>query len=529
MKMQTVTIPFRGGLNLASNAQELLAAPNEAIRLTNFECSKAGGYRRISGFEPFGPAVPGAGPIEGVKTYRGALAVRDGTVYHLEEGGTNWTSLVSGRSAGRYMFVPYTFAGKSYVFAVDGVNAPLCIRKDVTGTEGGDHVAEITEGTALVGAKYLEIYKNQLVIAGCADDPSAFYYSSHATTDLITPEDDAKEIPQENFNGSTAGSIAVGEPITGLKMHRDILYVFCERSIHKVVGLETDAPEVKPVTNDIGCIDGFTIQEIGGDLMFLAHDGLRNIKNTERLNDIELGVVSRKVSPVLDPVINDVGRYEFYSTVLREKNQYRLWFIDRNNADSAQRGIIASYTYEPNQDRFAWAFSELEGLGVTCVDSDFQERQERILHGNQLGEVHQQEKGHTFNGARIFYVYQSPYTDFGDPSIRKVIHKIGYFVRAEGDIQMGLELRYNYENGDTHQPLIYPMEPMALAAIFGDSSVRYGDPLIRYGARNTLDRSLYTEGSGFFVSFRIKSLNTIDDYPFDLQSMQVDMTAGGKV
>jgi len=528
MKMQTVTIPFRGGLNLASNSQELLATPNEAIRLTNFECSRQGGYRRISGYEVVEGALPNTGTVTGVTNYRGILAVKNGIVYHQPDGSTSWNNIASGKTGERCMFLGFSWVGKDYMFLTDGETAPMVIRVD-DGTEGGSHIANITEGTALTGAKYCEMYKNQLVLAGCADDPTAIYYSSFATTDLISPEDDDKEIPQENFNGSTSGSIAFGDNITGLKMHRDILYVFCENSIHKVIDLETSAPLAKPLTSDIGCIDGFTIQEIGGDLLFLAPDGIRTIQNTERLNDIELGVISRNVAPILDPVIADVGRYEYYSVVLREKNQYRFWYIDKNNVDQAQRGLILSYTYDPHQKSFAWAFSELEGLGVTCVSSGFNNKVERVLHGNQEGSVCQQERTHRFNGRRIFYVFQTPYTDFGDPSIRKVIHKCDYLIRAEGDIQLGMELRYNFENNDWHQPDIYPMEAMSRAAIYGDPNVRYADPLVRYGASTVADRSLYTEGSGFYVSFRIKSLDIIDDYPFDIQSLQVDMTTGGKV
>jgi len=547
MNMNTVTIPFRGGLNLASNAQELLASPNEAIRLTNFECSKQGGYRRISGFIKHDDvAVPGTGKITGIKNYHGTIVARDTGVYHsfdesywleISKDVTNVTeaSVESAASVprdpnGRYMFQKFIWTSTEYLFAVDGVGNPLII--SIVGDErtGATYrVKEITEGTALTGAKYCTMFKSQLVLAGFPNDPSAFYYSSLATTDLVSPADDDKEIPQEKFSGSTAGSISVGDTITGLKMHRDILYIFCENSIWKAVGLETGQPEVQPVTRDIGCLDGFSIQEAGGDLIFLAPDGLRNIKNTERLNDIELGVLSRKVSKILDTVLRNRNRYDFYSTVIREKNQYRLWWTDEENIDTSQRGLIAAYTYEAQNNNFAWAFSELEGLGVTCVDSDWNVHQERVLHGNQAGTLGEQEQGGTFDGNRINYVFQTPYTDFGDVSIRKNIHKCNFLTKPEGDVQMGMEIRYDFESNDVFQPLIYPMAVITQPAVFGDPLVTLGDPLIRFGARDIPNKSLYTEGSGKYVSFRIKSLNTIDDAPFDLQSMQVELTAGGKI
>ncbi len=545
--MSTVVIPFRGGLNLASNAQELLAKPNEAIRLTNFECSKQGGYRRISGYIKHDDvAVPESGDILGIKNYKGTIVARGTGLYHsfdesywlqinkdltnVNEATAIGTAALPRDTSARYMFETFTWATKDYIFAVDGVGNPQVISIVGDQRTGATYrTKEIVEGTALEGAKYCTVFKNQLVIAGFPQERSAFYYSSHATTDLIGGEDDDKEIPQENFNGSTAGSISVGDIITGLKPHRDVLYVFCENSIWKVVGLDTGTPEVKPVTRDIGCVDGFTIQEAGGDLLFLAPDGLRNLKNTERLNDIELGVMSRKVSKILDPVLARADRYEFYSTVVRAKNQYRIWYIDKENIDASQRGLNAAYTFDAATGKFDWGFAELEGLGVTCVDSDFHEGVERIIHGNQAGTLGEQEQGNTFDGAQIFYLFQSPYTDFGDVSIRKNIHKVNFLTRPEGDVQMGLEIRYDFESSDVFQPAIYPMAVISMPAVYGDPLVTYGDPLVKFGARDIPDRSLFTEGSGKVVSFRIKSLQTIDDAPFDLQSLQVELTGGGKI
>ncbi len=548
--MKTLTIPCRGGLNLSSNNQELLGKPNECIRLTNFEPSKQGGYRRISGFSELSTVdVPGTGRVLGIRNYQGTIACKNDEVYHsFDDGETYWVqvnfdstnvneaTMLAGTelprtSAGRYMFAEHTVGTKKYILMVDGVNNP-----SVLSIEGTDRATasyrykDIVEGTSLVGAQYGVMVKEQYVIAGMPNDPTAIYYSSHASTDLIQPgEDDDKEIPQENYNGSTAGYIGVGDIVTGLAMHRDVLYVFCESSIVKISGMEAGSPVVTPVTRDIGCVDGFSIQEIGTDLLFLAPDGLRTLAKTDRLDDLELGVVSRKISKIIDPRVLQKEDYEFNSTVIRAKNQYRLWFTDLTNIDSSQRGIIAAYTFDSNTGNFSWDYAELEGLGVSAVDNSYHNTKERIVHGNQAGEVHLQESGGTFNGTAIFYMYQSPFTDLGDISVRKNMHKVAVLTRPEGNVEMGLELRYDYNGADVHQPEVYPMEAVSLPAIFGDSLVTFGDPLVLFGSRDVADVGLYTEGSGFTVSFRIISLGTINDYPFDIQSLQIDLTAGGKI
>lgn len=530
--MQMLSIPCRGGLDLSSNNHELLKTPGVAIDLVNFECSKEGGYRRINGYTEVTTEVPTSGTMYGVINYKGILACRGDTIQHTEDN-VNWTEVATGRTGvKRYMFRKHYYAGKEYVYMVDGVNEPAVFSIDSLGVH---RFAVITgdptdSSTPLMGTKYCALFKNQLVLAGMDASPTSIFYSSVADTDFTSPEDDNKETPLENFDGATSGVLDFGDIVTGIKTHRETLFVFCQNSIFRVTGLDSGQVQSIPVTRDIGCIDGFTIQEVGGDLLFLAPDGLRTIAKTERLDDIEMGTISRKVGKLLDPRISQKDRFNFQSTVIREKNQYRLWYTDPVNPLTAQRGLIASYTYISETNSFEWCFSEMLGLSVSSVDNSYHEGKERIIHVNHIdSKVMLQESGSTFNGARIFYVCQLAFSDYGDLSIRKNIHKAILNSRAEGAVEMGLELRYDYNHNDVFQPLIYPLERMTLPAIFGRPNSIFGDSAVLFGATTFGDTEVYTEGSGFVVSLRIRSLDTIDDSSFDLQSFQIDLTAGGKI
>ena len=285
-----------------------------------------------------------------------------------------------------------------------------------------------------------------------------------------------------------------------------------------------------PVTRDIGCLDGFTIQEVGGDLIFLAPDGLRTIAKTERLDDIELGVISRKISEIIGPRVKQAKLYLFSSTVIREKNQYRIWFTRLDNALGSQRGIIASFTFIAENGSFEWAFSETSGLGVLCADNGYHDGSERIIHCNHIeNTVMLQEKGDTFNGETIDYVCQLAFTDYGQIGVRKTIHKVLMNSKAEGNVEAGLDVRYDYNGRDVFQPAVYPLNRMTLPAIFGKNQSIFGDPVVLFGATTYGDTDVYTEGSGFTVSLRVRSLNTIQDAPFDIQSFNIDLTAGGKI
>ncbi len=56
---------------------------------------------------------------------------------------------------------------------------------------------------------------------------------------------------------------------------RDDLIIFCKNSIYKLVNINSSSTiAVQPITKNIGCLDGDSIQEIGGQLLFLGPDGV---------------------------------------------------------------------------------------------------------------------------------------------------------------------------------------------------------------------------------------------------------------
>ena len=68
--LRDATIIARGGLYTNEDALTLAATqPGAAIRLTNFEISQFGGYRRMNGYTAFdssNPTVPGTGSVLGL-------------------------------------------------------------------------------------------------------------------------------------------------------------------------------------------------------------------------------------------------------------------------------------------------------------------------------------------------------------------------------------------------------------------------------------------------------------------------------
>ena len=130
-----------------------------------------------------------------------------------------------------------------------------------------------------------------------------------------------------------------------------------------------------PVTKNVGCLDGRSIQEIAGDLIFLSPDGIRTIAGTARIGDVELGTVSKQIQER----INGIGFDNISSVVIRTKSQYRLFYPTTGGLETGSYGIIGVIKANP-QGQIGWEFSDLKGIKAASCDSDFVGNNETVVH-----------------------------------------------------------------------------------------------------------------------------------------------------
>ena len=83
--------------------------------------------------------------------------------------------------------------------------------------------------------------------------------------------------------------------------------------------------QLAEVAKDVGTIAHHSIQELGGDLLFLSKDGFRTIAGTERIGDVELGTVSKQIQKR----IADIGYDNVTAVVIGDKSQYRLFYTKK--------------------------------------------------------------------------------------------------------------------------------------------------------------------------------------------------------
>ena len=214
-----------GGLVL--NRSTFMMQPGQALELENFEPDIEGGYRRINGFSKYVTAVvphtsDTSEKILMVATFASKVVAARGTnIFTADAGGSSWTTVDSGRtSAGKYTFERFNFDGNDKLIVADGTNAPTVFNTSFTATDvssgGGGEVS-----TAVTGAKFVKAFKEHMFYAGMANSKQEIIFS--------VPFD------EDNFaTGSGAGSIKVDDTVTGLKVFRDNLFIFCENRIFNV-------------------------------------------------------------------------------------------------------------------------------------------------------------------------------------------------------------------------------------------------------------------------------------------------------
>jgi hypothetical protein len=529
--LQPYGLSCKGGLNTNLNQFEMLQTPGSALELENFEVDTDGGYRRVQGFTRFGSSNPnGSNPILGLFVYADGLIAASGTDLFFTLDGTTWlqinrSSVDSGgdnystftsrsvltiTNQGQCNFALYDGSSQyGELVITNEASAFKPVYFKMTGTGALTNRTYFFREITVSGTVYptvCTIHDRHLVVGGDANNPNTIYYSGTNTI--------------ENFTSSSAGSITFDDKVVGIKSFRQDLVIFAKNSIYKLVNINDSASiAVQPVTTNVGCLDNHTIQEVAGDLVFLAPDGFRTVAGTARIGDVELSSVSRQIQEVTEKIAADIKNLIVSSAVLRQKSQYRIFYSGSEQQPADSLGIIGTLTREG----FVW--STTKGLQARAFVSGFDsDKVEQTFHGDKDGFVyrHDSQKNSTessfiHNGVEvpIRAQYKTPHFDFGDFGTRKNIRYIKISFTPLGDVLPTLRVRYDYEDLNTPQPEDYTLETIPIPALFGTglfNKAVFGasnDPLVRQAI----------QGAGHSVSFRI----TTDDkrVPYAVNGMYI--------
>jgi len=498
-----------GGLVLDKSV--FVMQPGEAKSLINYEPDIGGGYAKLKGFVKFSDTeVTGSGGILGLAFYGNnkLIACRAANVMHGTGG--SWTSITTGRtSAGRYDFTSYDWDAVENLAMADGVNNAAFFDgstlTDITAANGG------TKPTA---PDVVQEFKGHLFFGGMSNSPH--------TVKFCAPYD------ENDFSASSgAGEIAFGSDIISLKPFRDNLIIFCRESIYRLAGSSSADFQVAPVTRNIGCLSHYSVQEIGGDLIFLAPDGLRTIAGTEKIGDTELGTVSKQVQTRLNSLSQDqLSRVS--SHVIRAKSQYRLYFPADSDSEANAVGLIAVVKTNLNTGQIGWEFADLKGIKPKIAESGYISDQEKVVHGDYDGGfVYLQESGSTFAGTNMACTYRTADFNMGDVGIRKNMQRVITNYEPSGTVaSVNMDLIYDYGDVTVNNPATYDFIDPAGAAFYSSTTSLYGTT--EYGAATYTPLSRQSvEGSGFAVALKFTDTSTNPTYTF--KGFSLEFTPGARM
>jgi hypothetical protein len=392
--------------------------------------------------------------------------------------------------AGKTRFSRYNYTGTEKIAIVDGTNVPALY-------DGTTFIALNDAPSDAIGAEFVTSFKSQLFFA---KDNLLLFTAPFSDNDFTA--------------AAGSGTISVGANITGLVVFRQQLIIFTESSIFQLVGNTISDFQLQPVTIDIGCVDKDTIQEVGGDVMFLGPDGLRLLSATDRIGDFGLAVVSKSIQQE----VTDLYQYNtsFTSVVIRNKSQYRLLGYNANTSQENAQGVLGTQFAGQGGEGMAWA--ETRGIRAYVADSRFYQNAETIVFANDDGYLYQMEEGNSFDGSNIKTTFATPYLPINDPRVRKTFYKMFLYTDPEGSVSFDVSLKLDFDQRNSVQPTKIDFNNTTGTVAFMGQAV-FGSTAVFSTKLQTLFETQII-GTGFVVSLQYTS-DSIDP-PFSLDAITLE-------
>ena len=314
--------------------------------------------------------------------------------------------------------------GTPKVILTDGINPAA--------TYDGSTYTQITDTNAPTDPKIAAEFQNHLFLSGDPAQPSNLFFSAPTAETDFSPA-----------NGG--GVINVGFAIVAIKKFRNVLFIFGKNNIKRLVGDNSANFVLESVTSNLGCLSTDSVIELGGDLLFLAPDGIRPIGGTNKIGDVNLETLSKNIQSTIRNVIASEDLDALSSVIIRSKSQFRYLF-----STSSSQGLLGAL--REYQGNIGFEFAQTFGIECTCADSGYIEQEEFVLHGASSGKVFQQESGNAFDTSNILSIFKSPFVYMGNPEQRKTFYSTSAYMSAEGNFSVALSVTYDYDNTDISTP-----------------------------------------------------------------------------
>lgn len=243
-----------------------------------------------------------------------------------------------------------------------------------------------------------------------------------------------------------AGEFGVGDDLTSLNsIVGNVLVASTRRETRGLFGTDVSNWELKVVAEQSGSLL-YASQKI--DTVYSLDDlGITSVARSDQFGDFINATVSQKVQPIVNtlrPILND-------SSIVRESNQFRLYFSDNSfiimyvpagsQAESRQAGTTAQ------QAQFGFGSYDVPVKQIYNTDDNTGKERSYFVTDNLTlqGYVFEDQIGKNFDGEPIASYVRTAFNKIGTPAVRKKFRRADIEINASSllDLKFQSDLTYS--------------------------------------------------------------------------------------
>ena len=209
--------------------------------------------------------------------------------------------------------------------------------------------------------KYLDIYNNQLFMAGFSSALSTVHFSQLGEPEGVEPD--------FNFEVRTND----GDRITGMKNYFGSLYVFKKNSFHRLGGDNPDSFLLTEISGEYGCLSNRAIAVYNDIMLFLDKKGIA------KFDGANVSILSDRIEPTFLGM--NLVAAEDNAVAIHNRLRNEVWFLIPCDGATKNNCIVV---YDYVADAFAvWSIPEMSSVNVAKRQFDTQ----RAFYGSYTGGI----------------------------------------------------------------------------------------------------------------------------------------------
>lgn len=241
------------------------------------------------------------------------------------------------------------------------------------------------------------------------------------------------------------------------------------------------------------------------DPIYLDDRGLTALGAVQEYGDFASNVLSKLIQPYLKLRTDNIQK----SMVVREKNQYRLFFDDNT----------AIYCTFENNKLSGATIVDLEKKVTAAFDGEDTDGSEVLLFGSTDGYVYRLDSGTSFDGSEMISYIRPHYNHMGSPAMEKRYYGITFELDLQEPVSTDLSVYPDFSFSDTDVPKAQEIEldPGAGGGVWGE--INWNE--FAWGSSPVGEDFVNIDGNGRNLGMLLRSVatyerpNTIFGYTVD--------------